>query len=72
MKQLIQEMADLCGRGESFALATVVTRNGSAPRSAGAKMLVRADGSTAGTVGGGLLEADVTRLALQVIDRRQA
>ena len=37
MKQLIQEMADLCGRSESFALATVVTRNGSAPRSAGAK-----------------------------------
>ncbi len=72
MKQLIQEMADLCRRGESFALATVITRNGSAPRSAGAKMLVRADGSTAGTVGGGMLEADVTRLAVQVIQRRQA
>ncbi len=72
MKQLIQEMADLCGRGESFALATVITRNGSAPRSAGAKMLVRADGSTAGTVGGGRLEAEVTRLAGQVIQRRQA
>src|SRR5512135_2445387 len=72
MKQLIHEMADLCGRGESFALATVVTRNGSAPRSAGAKMLVRADGSTAGTVGGGNLEAEVTRLAGEVLRSRQA
>ncbi len=72
MKQLIQEMAELCGRKESFALATVITRNGSAPRSAGAKMLVQAGGATSGTVGGGTLEADVTRLALQVIQRRQA
>ncbi len=72
MKQLIQEMSDLCRRGESFALATVITRNGSAPRSAGARMLVQADGTTAGTVGGGVLEADVTRLAGQVIQRRQA
>ncbi len=72
MKQLIREMAELCRRGESFALATVVTRNGSAPRSAGAKMLVRSDGATAGTVGGGALEADVTRLAGQVLQTRQA
>ena len=72
MKQLIQQMADLYGRGESFALATVVTRNGSAPRAAGAKMLVRADGSTAGTVGGGILEAEVTKLAGEVLRTRQA
>lgn len=72
MKQLIQEMADLCRRGETFALATVVTRNGSAPRSAGAKMLVRADGSTTGTVGGGMLEAEVTKQAGQVLRSRRA
>ncbi len=72
MKQLIREMAELCGRGETFALATVVTRNGSAPRSTGAKMLVRGDGSTAGTVGGGMLEAEVTQLAGRVMRQRQA
>ncbi len=72
MKQLIQEMAELCGRGESFALATVATRNGSAPRSAGAKMLVRQDGSTSGTVGGGILEAQVTELARKVLRSQQA
>jgi len=66
MKQLIHEMSTLFARGESFVLATVITRDGSAPRSAGAKMLVREDGSTAGTVGGGLLEAQVEQLARQV------
>jgi xanthine dehydrogenase accessory factor len=67
MKQLIHEMAALVARGESFGLATVITRNGSAPRSAGAKMLVRSDGSTLGTVGGGILEAEVEQLAAEVI-----
>ena len=66
MKQLIHEMSTLFSRGESFVLATVITRDGSAPRSAGAKMLVRPDGSIAGTVGGGLLEAQVEELARQV------
>jgi xanthine dehydrogenase accessory factor len=66
MKPLIREMADLFSKGEAFVLATVVSRNGSAPRSAGARMLVRRDGSTLGTVGGGILEAQVEKLASNV------
>jgi len=72
MNQIIYEMADLCTRGESFVLATVITRNGSAPRSAGAKMLVKSDGSTTGTVGGGILEAQVERLAADVMNNHSA
>jgi xanthine dehydrogenase accessory factor len=34
-------------------LATVVGTSRSVPRHAGAKMLIRADGSTVGTIGGG-------------------
>jgi xanthine dehydrogenase accessory factor len=67
MKQLIHEMMQLFARGESFVLATVVTNNGSVPRAAGAKMLVRPDGSTAGTVGGGILEAQVEQLAREIL-----
>jgi xanthine dehydrogenase accessory factor len=66
MKQLFSEIAGLISRQESFVLATVITRNGSAPRSSGAKMLVRQDGTTAGTVGGGILEAQVEQLAMEV------
>lgn len=72
MKQLYNEMAALSSRGESFALATVISRSGSTPRSAGAKMLVKADGATWGTVGGGALEAQVTRLAHEMISTQSA
>ena len=71
MKNLIYEMADLFSRGQSFVLATVVSRNGSAPRSAGARMVLRNDHSTLGTVGGGILEAQVEQLAAQVISTHE-
>jgi xanthine dehydrogenase accessory factor len=63
MKQLYHEMADLAVRGESFVLANVIGCNGSVPRSLGAKMIVRQDGTTLGTIGGGALEAQVEQLA---------
>ena len=65
-------MVALTAQDEPFALATVITRKGSAPRSAGARMLVRADGTTAGTVGGGILEAQVEHLAGEVLKTRTA
>lgn len=42
--------------GRRAVLATVVATRGSAPRKEGAKMLVKADGTIIGTVGGGSLE----------------
>ncbi len=72
MKQLFFEMAGLVARQEPFVLASVISRNGSAPRAAGAKMLLRQDGTTAGTVGGGILEAQVEQLARQVFADRQS
>ncbi len=56
--ELYEEMARLARRGEPFALATVIGSAGSAPRKAGAKMLVRSDGSSLGTIGGGRIEQD--------------
>ena len=50
-----------CGKGVAFV--TVISVDGSTPREAGAKMLVFEDSSTEGTVGGGTLEALVTRQA---------
>ncbi|MBE2182831.1 MAG: XdhC family protein [Anaerolineae bacterium] len=46
------------------ALATVVEAQGSVPRHAGSKMLVREDGSIVGTVGGGAMEALVIKEAI--------
>jgi len=44
-------------------MVVVTSTGGSTPRKTGARMLVFADGPTVGTVGGGWLELEATRLA---------
>ena len=46
-------------RGERVVVATVAHTRGSTPQRRGAKMLFFEDGETAGTVGGGCVEAEV-------------
>jgi len=73
MKKLYKAIVDLLNRNESFAIATLFDKTGSAPRSDGAKMIVRADGSIIGTVGGGRLEAAAISMAQEAIkDRKTA
>lgn len=67
MKKLYTAMADLLHSRESFVIATLFDKTGSAPRSGGAKMIVRADGSIFGSVGGGRLEAATIDLAKKSI-----
>ena len=55
----------------SVAVATIVRTRGSSPREVGARMLVKADGATDGTVGGGCGEAEVWRTALEVMADEQ-
>jgi len=59
-----QAAADLVRRSGSGALATVARVRGSTPVPAGTKMLVGAEGRLIGSVGGGCVEADVIRAAL--------
>lgn len=47
------------GRGERVVVATVAHTRGSTPQRRGAKMLFFPNGQTAGTVGGGCVEAEV-------------
>lgn len=54
-------------QGEACALVTVTATQGSIPRHAGSKMLVRADGSQVGTIGGGALEALAVSEALAAL-----
>jgi len=57
-------------KGGHAALCTIVQTRGSTPRSTGARMLVYADASIMGTIGGGELEKSVIAEALYVIKRR--
>ncbi len=70
-KKLFREMVQLLRSGESFAVATIFDNIGSAPRTNGAKMIVRKGGSITGSVGGGRLEADAIRLATEMLSARQ-
>jgi xanthine dehydrogenase accessory factor len=56
----------LLGQGEDSVLAVIVSRSGSAPRAVGTRMIVRSDGSIMGTIGGGILEAQVMNIAKEI------
>jgi len=58
---------EIARSNERMALITIVRTDGSTPREEGAKMLVKSDGSTLGTIGGGCAESDVARLARDVL-----
>lgn len=60
-------LAGALAQGAPCALATVVQVRGSAPREAGARMLVQPAGRPTGTVGGGAREAEVQELARECI-----
>ena len=51
------------------AVATVVRTSGSTPQKPGAKLLVRADGSGVGTLGGGCVEGDIWFAAQELMKR---
>jgi len=55
--------------GQRGALATIVHTNGSIPSYESSRMLVREDGSMAGTIGGGCVEAEVWAAAKEVMQK---
>ncbi len=69
--RLFREIVALRERGVGAALATVIAVRGSAPAREPMKILVRADGSTLGSVGGGCLEEEVKRQAQRVIEEER-
>ena len=58
-RDLYQLIGDANARGERVVVATVAETRGSTPQRRGAKMLFFEGGATAGTVGGGCVEAEV-------------
>lgn len=65
---IYEEIVKLRKEGRRGAVATIVNVRGSIPSFKTAKMLVRDDGSIAGTIGGGCVEADVWQAAREVME----
>lgn len=70
MKELFQALAETLEAGRDAVLCGIMTAFGPAPRGAGSKMLVREDGTTLGTIGGGAVERTAAREALEVLEKR--
>lgn len=69
---IFEELVRLRRAGRKCALATIVQVQGSIPSYQSAKLLVRDDGSMAGTVGGGCVEAEVWNAAREVLESGKA
>lgn len=66
-RELLRFIDEELEEGGCGVLCTVTEELGSTPRSRGASMWVRPDGSISGTVGGGLLEHEVIQRALEMV-----
>lgn len=65
--RLFERLDEEWRHGRPVVLATVIARSGSVPREEGARMVLWADGSAMGSVGGGCVEADVRSAARDVL-----
>jgi len=66
-REIFQKLTELKNQAVDAAMATIVETTGSTPRGAGAKMIICADGTTFGTVGGGCGENEVRSAALRCL-----
>ena len=67
MRELLAELTAALERKLPCVYCAVVETRGSTPQKAGAAMLVYPDGTQAGTLGGGCVEAEVRRRALELL-----
>ena len=70
-EEVFRAVHDVLERGESAALVTIISTQGSTPQRIGAKMLVYADGRIVGTIGGGCYENDAFWKARRALDTRK-
>lgn len=64
---IMNVLADAISAGQPVVLTTVIHTSRSVPRRAGSKMLVRANGSQVGTIGGGEMESRVVAEAAEAL-----
>ena len=66
-REVFEKLAGVADHGTPVCLATIVETQGSTPREVGAKMLIFADGTTFGSIGGGCGENQVRSTAYQCL-----
>ncbi len=67
-REILGKIQETVRERDPAVLATVIRASGSAPRSAGARMLIWQDGSISGTIGGGPLEGEIITKAVELLE----
>jgi xanthine dehydrogenase accessory factor len=67
MRAVLEDLLAELRRGRRAVLATIVRATGSTPRSTGARMVVRTDGTSSGSIGGGAFEAMIVADAREML-----
>src|ERR1700752_3016308 len=67
MREFLAELTASLDQGRDCVYCAIVDTRGSTPQKAGAAMLVFPDGTQAGTLGGGCVEAEVRRQGLAAL-----
>lgn len=68
MQHILGSLITTLEKGESAILGAIVRSSGSAPRTSGARMLIREDASIVGTLGGGALEGSCQARAKELLE----
>jgi xanthine dehydrogenase accessory factor len=66
MDPIVASACEFLDQGRAFVLATIIRQQGSAPRTAGTRMLITPEQEIVGTIGGGLLEAETMQAAARM------
>ena len=69
--EICQQVVDFIDKGEIFAVALVLKAEGSTPRKAGVRAIIDKAGKIRGTLGGGLVEAEAQRRAVEACRSNQ-
>jgi xanthine dehydrogenase accessory factor len=67
MRHVLNHLVESLNRNETIILGAIVRSSGSAPRTSGARMLVKSNGTLVGTVGGGALEGKCQARAKELL-----
>jgi len=70
MQNIYEALMDQYRQGNTSVLATIIKQAGPSPRGIGAKCLLTKDGVLFGTIGGGLLEAEVLQKATDLMQTK--
>lgn len=72
MLDVYENIYELLKNKESFCLATILSKTGSAPREEGSQMIIKKDSSIIGTIGGGLSEALTIKLGKSIFENKSS